>query len=397
MKKLTHGELFAGIGGFGLGFDRAGMETKWHVEIDKACQSVLRTHWPNTPILSDVREVGAHNLPHVDVISFGSPCQDLSIAGQRKGIIDGKRSNLFFEGIRIVGELKPTLAIWENVPGAFSSNRGRDFAAVLCAFQGLGARDVAWRTLDAQHFGVPQRRRRIFLVADFGGERAAEILFESEGGARDYLPSRETGKDIAYALRSNPSHSGDKGDGGINTTLIPFQQDGRQQVREIGGGISAQVKPRGSQQTLLAPTLSSSGAGTSRAGAQGNELDFYVLAHGQTNAEVVKDGSPSLTTNREQPILMAWQQNQRDEVRLMGGDGNIAGALAHNAGMKQQNYVGVRRFTPVECERLQGFPDGFTDGQSDTARYRQLGNAVAVPVVEWIGRRIMLQFVKKSR
>ncbi len=121
--RLTHGELFAGISGFGLGFSEAEIETLWHVEIDKRCQTVLGYHYPESLILSDVRDCGKHNLPPVDIISFGPPCQDLSIAGRRKGL-KGERSGLFFEAIRIVDELKPTFAVWVNVPGALSSNSG---------------------------------------------------------------------------------------------------------------------------------------------------------------------------------------------------------------------------------------------------------------------------------
>src|SRR5437016_3676006 len=120
------GELFAGIGGFGLAFERTGFEVAWQVEIDKDCNRVLATHWPNVERFEDVRDVGAHNLAPVDVITFGSPCQDLSLAGKRGGL-NAERSGLFFEAIRIIRELRPAIAVWENVPGAFSSNDGRDF------------------------------------------------------------------------------------------------------------------------------------------------------------------------------------------------------------------------------------------------------------------------------
>src|SRR5689334_1470137 len=136
---LTHGELFAGISGFGLGFERAGIETRWAVEIDPACRRVLAHHHPDAALYDDVREVGAHNLEPVDVITFGSPCQDLSVAGKRQGF-DGERSGLYFEAVRIIRELNPRYAIWENVPGAFSSAGGADFAAALAALVGC---DVA--------------------------------------------------------------------------------------------------------------------------------------------------------------------------------------------------------------------------------------------------------------
>lgn len=176
---MTHGSLFSGIDSFGYGFAKSGIKTTWRVEIDRNCQGVLRRHYPNDLLLLDVRECGAHNLTRVDIISFGSPCQDLSQAGLRMGL-KGDRSGLFFEGIRIISELKPSFAVWENVPHALTINNGRDFRNILCAFRECGARDIAWRTLNAQYLGVAQRRRRVFLVADFRGECAAEVLFESD-------------------------------------------------------------------------------------------------------------------------------------------------------------------------------------------------------------------------
>ncbi len=376
MTALTHGELFAGISGFGLGFDQAGLETKWHVEIDARCQSVLKRHYPDNLILSDIRDCGKHNLPWINIISFGSPCQGLSVAGARKGLEDD-RSALFFEAIRVVAELKPDFAIWENVPGVFSSNSGRDFAAVLAAFQGIGAVDIAWRTLDAQYFNLAQRRRRVFLVADFRGERAAKILFERNSSPWDTPPRRETrqrdtgtftvrsgknggGKgylgqealamtlggqdqyvdqtgvginasDVGYSLRANASHSGDSGVGGVNTTIVGTN------------------------------TLST-GEGLRGPRRDGN--DNLVI------------GLP-MSSRIETGDICSTLDSQSGPKR--GG----------SEGKKVLTQSGVRRLTPLECEKLQGFPPRWTEeGQSDSARYRQLGNAVAVPVAKWIGRRL---------
>ncbi len=192
----TIGSLFAGIGGFDLGFEREGFTTSWAVEIDQKAQAVLRRHFPSAALHDDVCQVGSHNLGPVDVVTFGSPCQDLSVAGKRAGLA-GERSGLFHESARIIRELreaygKPDFAIWENVSGAFSSNAGRDFAAVIQAMVDIGARDVAWRVLDSRFAGVAQRRRRVFLVADFGGERAAEVLALTEGVRGNPAKSRKT-------------------------------------------------------------------------------------------------------------------------------------------------------------------------------------------------------------
>ena len=208
----TIGSLFAGIGGFDLGFERAGFSTTWACEIDQKAQAVLRLRFPNAKLHDDVCQIGAHNLEPVDVVTFGSPCQDLSVAGKRAGLA-GERSGLFHEAVRVIRELraahgKPDFAIWENVPGAFSSNGGRDFAAVIDALVNIGARDVAWRVLDSRFFGVAQRRRRVFLVADFGGERAEQVLALTEG-VRGYSPKgRQARQGSAPGVGYRPATSG---------------------------------------------------------------------------------------------------------------------------------------------------------------------------------------------
>ncbi len=354
--------LFSGIGGFDLGFQRAGIECVAVCEIDKNAQSVLLRRFPEAKLFDDVRKVGkeTHERKSIDIVCGGFPCQDVSIAGKRAGIA-GERSGLWFEFARVIDELEPQWVVIENVPGLLSSNKGKDFAVIVqwLAKRGYG---VAWRVLDAQYFGVPQRRRRVFIVASFGNGSAAEVLFESESGTWDYPPSREAGKEVAYSLRANPSHSGDKGDGGINTTLIPSRSIAQSLTSSNtqnngGGGITDRSTP-----TLI------------------------VMAHGQANAEIVSDGEPSLTTNHEAPIL--WEMSHADEAVRENGEVVPTLQARMGTGGNQVPMVGVRRLMPIECERLQGFPDGWTDGQSDSARYKQLGNAVAVPVVEWIGKRI---------
>jgi site-specific DNA-cytosine methylase len=159
---LTHGSLFTGIGGFDAGFEAAGIRSVWQVEIDQACRGVLARHFPDTQRFADVREVGAHNLPPVDIITFGAPCQDVSIAGKRAGL-KGERSGLFFEAIRICRELQPAIAIYENVPGILSASEGKDIQIVIDSLTQIGyTMDVD--ILDAQEFGVAQRRRRVFFV-----------------------------------------------------------------------------------------------------------------------------------------------------------------------------------------------------------------------------------------
>ena len=210
-KTLTLGSLFDGSGSFPFGGILAGIEPKWNSEIEPFPVLVTHKRLPQVKHYGDVSGISGADLEPVDIITFGSPCQDLSIAGKRAGIHEGERSNLFFQAIRIIKEMRektngeyPRYCVWENVPGAFSSNRGDDFKAVLEAVIGVKEEgievpspenhrwpkadvylgdgwSVAYRVLDAQYWSVPQRRARIYLVADFAGGSAGEVLFKSEG------------------------------------------------------------------------------------------------------------------------------------------------------------------------------------------------------------------------
>ena len=387
---LTHIDLFAGIGGFSCGFQKAGFKTVAYVEKDKAAQAVLRHHHPDALILGDVKDAGKHNLPYADVITFGSPCQDLSVANRKRKGLSGERSNLFFEAIRIVSELKPSFAVWENVPGALTSNSGRDFANVLSAFRQCWARDIAWGTLDAQYFGVAQRRKRLFVVADFRGERAAEVLFERNGSYGNPPPSREAGQGLA-ADASN----------GIGS------------YRELAHGEyatddkSSPIKARDykSATDLVAYNVTFCDANGRRADRPNGGIDGTLVAaidvrnsrsNGDISGTLQSKKSGGYSLNYINPIVFDWQAGVEGSLKLSE---NVSPCLKSS----QDSYggftpavlpttgYGVRRLTPTECERLQGFPDGHTavNGQSDSARYKQLGNAVCVNVAEWLGRRIV--------
>ena len=211
------GSLFDGIGGFPLAGAFAGIDPVWAAEIEPFCIRVTQERFPNMKHLGSVTDINGAEIEPVGIVTFGSPCQDLSVAGAQKGIHDGTRSSLFFEAVRIIKEMRehdratgrtgidvrPRFAVWENVPGAFSSNKGADFQAVLealCKVKDPNATvpmpkgnkwlpagcivgngySIAWRVLDAQYYGVPQRRKRVYLIADFGSERAGEIQFVGE-------------------------------------------------------------------------------------------------------------------------------------------------------------------------------------------------------------------------
>ena len=341
MKYLS---LFSGIGGFDRAFEDVGMECDSVCEIDRAAQGILTRHFPNARLFDDVRKVGiaTHGRKSVNLVCGGFPCQDLSVAGRRAGLA-GERSGLWFEFARVIDELEPGWVVIENVPGLLSTEEGRDFAVILrwLVKRGYG---VCWRVLDAQYFGLAQRRRRVFIVASLGSGRAAQVLFESEGVPGDSPPSREAGQ--------------------------------------------------------VTSTLFASVAGTSRPAGTASEIGFLVgfnhKASVARSMPIMQDVIPSL---EHQGMAVSFGLNSKnnrydsESQTLIIAQPLRAGRQYSDMGDGQTNVfpvdTGVRRLTPVECERLQGFPDGWTDGQSDTARYRQLGNAVAVPVARWIGKRIL--------
>ena len=389
---MKFGSLFTGIGGFDLGFRYSGIECAWQCEIDKFASEILRKHYRNIDNLGDVRNVGK-DTESVDLICGGFPCQDLSVAGKRTGLA-GVRSGLWFEFHRVIKELQPRWVVIENVPGLLSSNEGKDMGILLGGLAELGY-GWAYRVLDAQYFGVAQRRRRVFIVGYLGNPRyPAKVLFEPESGTRNNPPSRKARHETSGTITARAGKSGAAANGQLTKLVTPAivsNGDANSGFRDEQGLIVSVSHPLRSK---------------------GN------LAH-----------------RADMDTLIAFQQNLRDEVRWFGGDGTIKGVLSTQPGMKQQTFLapvaysfepgitaregkesriseeitstlragmgdnqpailwqnktGVRRLTPVECERLQGFPDGWTDGQSDTQRYKQLGNAVAVPCAEWIGKKIM--------
>lgn len=233
---MTHGSLFTGIGGFDLGFEQAGLETKWQVENDESCLRVLDKRWPNVRRFGDVRQVGRHNLESVDVISGGFPCQDLSTSQNgRKGGLRARRSGLFFEAARIIGEFQPKWFVLENVLGLLSSNEGKDIKTVITSLSQCGY-CVAWRVLDSKYFGIPQGRRRVFIVGSFGNPSAAKVLFEDFAQVEQSY-EKEAPPQTLVPVAINPYQHGSNGIGISRTVhtldsrpdrivLAPFDPDG---------------------------------------------------------------------------------------------------------------------------------------------------------------------------
>lgn len=249
---MTYVSLFAGVGGFDLGFDAAGFRCLAQVEIDRQCRSVLALRWPDVPRYDDVRSFGREQVPTCDIVVGGFPCQDLSVAGNRGGL-EGKRSGLFYELARVCFELRPRFLVWENVGGLLSSDGGRDLARIL-RHLGDGGFFGAWRVLDARHFGVPQSRRRVFGVfarGRSGAERCAEVLALREGGTRRTPARRKAGKGVAATLTRG------SGSAGVNPP-------GRRQ-EDAPTSSSVPCKAAGSGATALTPKQRRAGNSSSAA------------------------------------------------------------------------------------------------------------------------------------
>ena len=341
MSDLTAVSLFAGVGGFDLAMQRNGIKTVATVEIDKNARGVLERRFPDAKHFTDVTKVTGDDLraagfiPSRGIITGGFPCQDLSVAGKRSGLA-GKRSGLYWEIIRLVEELSPAYLVLENVPGLLSSNGGRDMGTVIGALSTRGY-GVSWRVLDAQYFGVAQRRRRVFIVGCAGdGERSSQILALGEGLSGDTPKGRGKKKDFTSDAQTSTLifDNGSHGDGiRINEEITPTPQ--------------------------------------ARMGTGGNNTPMVAYPfHGAMVGRQEKNG----------PGGSGFGNANGPEYTLTSSSQALHGVVTESA---------VRRLTPTECERLQGFPDGWTDGQSDNHRYKQMGNAVAVPVVEWIMERLV--------
>ena len=480
---MRYATVSSGISAESAAWVPLGWEPVWYSEIAKFPSAVLAHHYPNTPNLGDMTKIHEderfqQSIGTIDLISGGTPCQSFSVAGLRKGMAD-PRGNLALTYLGIVDKLRPRWVVWENVPGVLSSNKGRDFGAFLGALGQLGY-GWAYRILDAQHFGVPQRRRRVFVVGHIGGwRRAAAVLFEPESLLRHSTPGRKAGQRVAGSLSSRTS-----GGGGLGTDF------------ECGGGV-------------VAPTLQSGGKAAGSCTQQDAENGAIVIDTTQItspeNGYNPKPGNPShpLAKNQHAPLLIYAYQNpnnplqkseasptlrkgcgltdernapaiiikgaaigrkpengpQRGEVledgttytlnateqhavcfesrfarngrgapseivpplKAQSGDtGKGDGApLVFQSKASESNFMNPgevspsidkckgdglaifaarpRRLTPVECERLQGFPDNYTDipgwktnnpekyggnGTPDGPRYKALGNSMAVPVVK---------------
>lgn len=410
--------------------------------------------------LGDITKIHGDQIEPVDCITFGSPCQDLSIAGRRAGLA-GERSGLFMEAVQVIKEMRsstnglyPTFAVWENVPGAFSSNGGEDFRAVLEELarveqpdasiprpSGRGGRwskagaiagngwSLAWRQLDAQYWGVPQRRKRIALVVDFGGQRAAEILFERtslsgnpcesipawktfartpEASVAGYDRMVESGNSITGDAESEGTgRSGGKGTGRVLesdhretstrcTEPAAYTLKIRSGCKGGGKGALVQTELSATISTLQDQTLFQPVVYDARGNGDGKIVPTITGDHENRITDYTAIAIERKTFN-EQSFSHYKESDKCSTLKAKAG--NIGNGSECLIAEKAIRWI-VRRLTPVECERLQGYPDGYTDigdwtdskgkkhKYADSPRYKALGNSIALPQWFWLVQKM---------
>ena len=335
-------DLFSGIGGFALGFQRAGYQFTEHYfsEIDKQAIANYKYNFPHAKNLGDITTLHGGDFTDIDIITFGSPCQDFSLAGRREGL-KGNKSSLIAHAIALIAQLRPSVFVWENVKGAFSSNARADFWAIIQTLANLGGYRLEWQLLNTSWL-LPQNRERIYLIGHLAG-RSIPGVFPI--GKDDKLLDRKTRK------------KGWRG-GNFKTSLART--------------ITARYSKMGSYDTYIVPKVAATLTGGGHSGGLHSDMTVIQL-------------NPSKESNGRQP----YQQNRVFDVR------GISPALTrHNS-----NYAisRMRRLTEIECERLQGFPDNWTqygdyNGTikpiAKTQRYKLIGNAVTVDIVTMIAKRL---------
>ena len=432
---MRYVSVFSGIEAASVAWSPLGWEPLAFSEIDPFPSAVLAARFPNVPNLGDITKIDwSAYAGTVDIVVGGSPCQSFSVAGKREGLAGA--SGLMFEFIRCVREVRPRWFLWENVPGALSSEGGAAFGQLLHEMADGGGYGCSWRVLDAQFFGVAQRRRRLFLVgrAGNGFREACKVLFEPDCVPGNSASSRAKRAELASGAGRGAQSAG-FGDPAATSGSIGYQPEQAQTLKAGSnkastGCVICGINSQGPVSGDLMPTLSRGGDGGTHLsvaiaanqrgevrvdGVDGQTMGampatrsgkqfqgVLCMASGQANAEVGEDvgTTPSARQYKYPPIAA---------VTRCGCDGGGKGALTSEdvsltlSTRNEQSlfvpqgdprYV-VRRLTPVECERLQGFPDGWTDipwrGRDhapDGPRYKAIGNSMAVPVMRWIGERI---------
>ena len=458
---MRYGSVCSGVEAASMAWESLGWEPVFFSEIEEFPSAVLKHHWPHVPNQGDMSkfEEWGYERGAIDVLVGGTPCQSFSVAGLRGGLGD-QRGNLSLTYMRMVDRLRPRWTVWENVPGVLSSGGGRDFGSIIGALAELGY-SCAWRVLDAQNFGVAQRRRRVFLVGCSSGDwrDPSSVLFEQSCGNRDLEKSRQTRKEDTGSSIPSVAGSLDTQCGGGKLThqsannghliVNPPDKMGTITARMFNA-LGARDIEEGAVQVVsseIAPTITSSGPPYSRTGQQGSEVDALTAVIHGTQDPIISDRAHALGRNNGQENVLCFEPRSQDgvprihdsvcptlntaqggqrqpcvvqesvvaihdkatrhqgggETRSNDGSGNGLGiteggpmytmTAGDRHGVFSQSQV--RRLTPKECERLQGFPDDHTnipwrnkEESPDSHRYKAMGNSMAVPVMRWIGERI---------
>lgn len=410
--KINQLDLFSGIGGFHLGFERAGYRVKsFFSEIDKHSIAVYKNKFKNSKYVGSVTDVRGSELPKIDLITFGSPCQDFSLAGKREGM-GGKRSSLILEAIRLIGECRPRVFIWENVKGTFSSNSGEDFAAIIQSFANIGGYRLEWQLLNTSWF-LPQNRERIYLVG---------YSTKTKRNWKGVFPIAAEGE---YIKKSQPT----QGDKALMPTIVAgyykIPTDGGYiQVADYRNDEGLRIRSNGDSPTLSARRHSEKDISTMppliikantkkgyEAANYGDSINYSVPTSKTRRGRVGKGIAQTLDTAVNQavvePKIVSYTRDAKGEVtnRNLKEEANTIHSSVGGGGNTDQfvqpSAARIRRLTPIECERLQGFPDNHTeygdyDGEvikiSNTQRYKQCGNAVTVDVVQAIAEKCKILF-----
>jgi len=435
MKYLS---VCSGIEAATVAWHHLGWKPVGFAEIEKFPQQVLAHHYPDVPNFQDLTQHDKWPLERgaVDLLVGGTPCQAFSIAGLRRGM-DDERGQLTLEFVRLAARLRPRWIVWENVPGVLSSGGGRDFGSFLGALAQLGY-GFAYRVLDAQYFGVAQRRRRVFVVGYLGDWRcAAAVLFERESLRGNPPPRREAWEGSARSTAASLTSSGrgvarsgeSRGQDDVVIGTITARMFNALGARDIESGALLAVAS-GRQHAAkwpaeIACTLNARYGDKQRLEDQ-HALGGASLFVPAVGTERIDDGAGYFVgfNARQDPVQYGNQSGAVDTdghtmAVALGTDcynGSVTGDVAATMGTPGSSVnasgptvmvaptMQVRRLTPVECERLQGFPDGYTDirprgkDTPDGPRYKALGNSMAVPVMRWIGERVnLVDSLKRSR
>lgn len=390
-------ELFSGIGGFSKGFEDAGytIEEHYYSEIDKHAIANYKYNYPNAEYIGSVVDIRPRDFRGIDIITFGSPCQDFSLAGKRKGL-DGERSSLIEYAIRAISDIRPSVFIWENVKGAFSSNSGADFWAILQAFANIGNYRLEWQLLNTKWF-LPQNRERIYLIGHLADRSEPGVFPITENDARINERAIET--------RSIRTLTAGGNSGGLHSSMTLIDCNGRKE--KVTEGISGTITAHYNKGPENYGSRTFIQIGAMRGRNPENPKSRVSGLPTEQMLEINKEGvSNTLTSVQKDNVVIGTWRTHKDGNGFREIKENISPTIparAREDGSGQpviNENAQIRRLTEIECERFQGFPDNWTEyGNYDgvinkipkTQRYKMLGNAVTVKVVEEIAKRLNLE------